>query len=237
MYCAIVSRICRRGVVHNDPMSGQLTGTISPAATPQTYQVTVMVIDSVNPAVSLSFDWCVEAPDVQPNIPPMILEPQLSCFSTGDSVNITVLATDPDDSVLRYSFQNLPPGVVHNDPMSGQLTGNISPAATPQTYHVTVMVIDSVNPAVSLSFDWCVEASDNPVPDPLPDECKFILTGIAGVDYKVIKGTNKADILHGTEGNDLIFGYGGKDTIYGKGGNDCIFGGEGQDEISGGDWR
>ena len=54
-------------------------------------------------------DGC-DTPDVQPNVPPTILEPQLSCFFTGDSVNVTVLATDPDDSVLRHSFQNLPPG-------------------------------------------------------------------------------------------------------------------------------
>ncbi|MGB1288742.1 MAG: Ig domain-containing protein, partial [Aggregatilineales bacterium] len=96
--------------------------------------------------------------------------PQIPCMMIGDVVNINVMATDPDDAVLRYDFQNLPPGVLHADMTSGQLTGIITPDAVPGNYDVTVTVTDGAGNVAMLMFTWCIEP---PVvvctPDPLVD--------------------------------------------------------------------
>jgi hypothetical protein len=99
----------------------------------------------------------------------------VGCYTIGDAVNVNVMGTDPDDAVLRYEFQNLPPGVIHADVTSGLLTGEIGALAVPGTYEVTVIVTDGAGNSTSITFDWCIEPPANVcIPDPLVDLVGYI---------------------------------------------------------------
>ncbi|MET0238817.1 MAG: Ig-like domain-containing protein [Sphingobium sp.] len=52
--------------------------------------------------------------------------------------------------------------------------------------------------------------------------------------FKVVRGSEGADVLNGTAEVDTIYGVGGNDIINGLGGKDVLFGGAGDDTIDGG---
>lgn len=78
----------------------------------------------------------------------------------------------------------------------------------------------------SFSFDLVFGNRTQPLP--LPEECKHLKI------EKIIRGTDRGDLLIGTRASELILGGKGSDLIVGNGGDDCIVGDAGNDLLVGG---
>jgi len=88
------------------------------------------------------------------NSPPTIRPIDIQNSRQYSSVNIAIIATDPDGGTLSYTAQNLPPGVVID-----RVTGRISGSPTVSgTYTVTVQAIDPQGERASTQFTWVVIA-------------------------------------------------------------------------------
>ena len=77
----------------------------------------------------------------------------LGTFYTGNAINISLTATDPDDDVLTYAGTNIPAGLTLNT-STGALTGTVSTAST---YNFDVTTSDGVANPVTRSFSMNVE--------------------------------------------------------------------------------
>ena len=75
----------------------------------------------------------------------------------GDAVNVTFVATDPDNTPLTYSVSGLPPGLTMSP--SGVVTGTIAAGAAgskgSKKFTVTVTVNDGYG-ASTASFAWTI---------------------------------------------------------------------------------
>ena len=107
------------------------------------------------------------------NNAPVLTNPGNQNSAEGDSINLTVTATDEDGDSLHYSATNLPDGLVI-DSDNGTISGVTNAAGN---FNVTVTVSDGNGGLDSGDFSWEVQ-------DP-----SLVLTAIceAGVDPQVIR--------------------------------------------------
>ena len=132
--------------------SGVISGTLTTAGTSN---VTVTVSDGELEA-STSFSWTV----VEPNGTPEVMNPGSQSNEAGESVSLTIQASDPDSDALSYAATGLPAGL-SIDGATGVISGTLTTAGTSS---VTVTVSDGELEA-STSFSWTVvEAGDNQAP-------------------------------------------------------------------------
>ncbi len=79
----------------------------------------------------------------------------------GESVNITVIASDPEGSVLRYDDNDSLPAGLSIGAADGVISGTVAPGATTST--VTITVTDDQGLQAETSFTWEIEeATTNP---------------------------------------------------------------------------
>ena len=79
-----------------------------------------------------------------------------------EMITLQVVATDPEGDTLNYNASGLPPGL-SIDMTSGLISGNVDEsAALNSPYSVIVFVDDNVNPAVSDTFNWVINAPGLP---------------------------------------------------------------------------
>jgi len=86
------------------------------------------------------------------NSPPEIVIPAEQRNSTGETVEVAVVANDPDGDKIEFNADGLPDGIVINN--SGVMSGQIEKAGD---YNVTVNVSDSVHTS-RISFNWKINS-------------------------------------------------------------------------------
>ena len=130
-----------------DSSSGLISGTLS-TVSDGLHNVTLTVSAGTH-TVSETFLWTV----FNVNQPPVLTSPGDQSNNEGDTVNLTVIATDPDGDPLTFLATGLPPGL-SMDSASGLISGTLSPLSS-GSYNITVTVLDSTD-TVSASFLWSV---------------------------------------------------------------------------------
>ena len=148
--------------------SGAITGTVGYDAAENfdgSYTSTVIVTNDHGASTSVSFGWTIsDTPRV-----PVVTTPSDQTNAAGDTVSLSITASQPDSDPLFYDTDGLPSGLtIDND--SGVISGTIDPSAASNTaYSVTVSVTDYV-PATpqttTTTFNWTVGA---PTPGPALD--------------------------------------------------------------------
>ncbi len=134
---------------------GSSTGVISGTTTVAgTFAVTVTVTDANTGSDFETFDWLVVGND-DPVLDP-IVDPQSS--SEGDTVSLSVSATDNNGDVLTYGATGLPDGLTI-DASTGEISGVVTQtAATAAPYSVTVTVDDGVGGVDDQTLQWDIAA-------------------------------------------------------------------------------
>ena len=109
------------------------------------------------------------------NQSPSVTSPGNQTNTVGDSVNLGIIASDPENDVLTYSESGLPTGLSLN-PVSGLITGSPSQVGS---FSVTVSVDDGNGGTDSTNFTWVIE--DNAPPPPPPPAGGLIQEGEDGL--------------------------------------------------------
>ena len=119
--------------------TGAITGTVTQtAATGSPYTTTVTVDDGVGGTDDETFQWDIAAVNVDP-VPPTRRH---QTDNEGDTISLTIAATDVDDDTLTFSATGLPTGLTI-DTATGDITGTIDAgAATGSPYSIIVTVDD-----------------------------------------------------------------------------------------------
>jgi Putative Ig domain len=103
------------------------------------------------------------SPPPPTNGPPLITGPSNQSHTTGTSVSVQIVASDPEGSALQYGASGLPAGVSVNT-STGVMSGTITASAG--TYTVTTTASDGTSTATR-SFTWTViTAAPSLVPSP-----------------------------------------------------------------------
>src|SRR5690606_22994931 len=98
------------------------------------------------------------------NAGPSITNPGNQGSNEGQSVNLPILATDPDGDDLTFTAENLPPGL-SIDAGTGVISDIIQAGALANSpYTVTVTVTDPDDLSASTSFIWAITDQFDPVP-------------------------------------------------------------------------
>ena len=146
-----------------NPTTGLVTGTIAQtAATGSPYSVDLTVTDQRGGTDAITIDWTVDPVNVAPVLDP--IGDQTS--GVGQTVSLTVTATDDDNDTLLYSATGLPAGWTI-DPTTGEISGT-SPA--PDSVTVTVTVDDQNGATDDETFTWDIVGNADPVLDPVTDQ-------------------------------------------------------------------
>ncbi|MDJ0924000.1 MAG: putative Ig domain-containing protein [Acidimicrobiia bacterium] len=151
---------------------GKLTWTPAESHGPGSYNFSVRVMDSGDPALSVTRSFAVTVTEV--NRPPTLSAIPDQANGAGDRVALSVNAVDPDvpGNSLSYSATGLPPGVSISE-SSGVISGIIAGSAAPSNNTVTVTVVDDGAPGLQAmqTFSWQVtEGNHAPVLNPIPDQ-------------------------------------------------------------------
>ncbi|MCB0091528.1 MAG: putative Ig domain-containing protein, partial [Caldilineaceae bacterium] len=126
--------------------TGAIAGT---ATTAGSFDVTVSVNDGKGGIDSASFGWAVNAPA---NQPPVLINPGAQSNTVGDSVNLSLSASDADGDNLTFSATGLPNGISINTG-TGAIAGT---ATTAGNFDVTLSVSDGKGGIDSATFTWMV---------------------------------------------------------------------------------
>ncbi|MHB8973310.1 MAG: putative Ig domain-containing protein [Pirellulaceae bacterium] len=137
--------------------TGLITGTIlydAAETNSGSYTVTLSATDDQDQTASLSFLWTVS----DTNRPPTITNPGGKTGSEGETVDLTITATDPEGGAVTFATTGLPAGLAI-DAQTGQISGTIDYVAADASggsCQVTVTATDAQGVAASLSFTWSV---------------------------------------------------------------------------------
>ena len=101
------------------------------------------------------------------NQAPSITAPDDQENTVGDTVNLSISATDPEDDPLEFSAAGLPTGLSISQ--AGSVTGSPTEA---KTFDVTVTVDDGNGNTPSVSFSWHINPKPNvaPIIDAVSDQ-------------------------------------------------------------------
>ncbi len=138
------------GLSIND--NGEITGTIA-AGGASTNRVTVTVSDG-ELSSNISFDWNVSIVSV--NVPPVITNPGDQTSVVGNTVNLSVIASDSDNNTLTYSATGLFSGLSLNS-SSGVISGTVV-AGSVGNHNITITVNDGTV-STNITFKWKVNAA------------------------------------------------------------------------------
>ncbi len=130
-----------------DPASGAITGTLGFDAA-GVYAVQATVSDGTE-TVNVGFGWTVN----EVNRAPDVTNPGSQLNDEGDTVDLTIVASDPDGDTLTYAAVDLPPGLAI-DPASGAIAGAIGFDAA-GAYNTRVTVADGTD-TTETQFAWTV---------------------------------------------------------------------------------
>ncbi len=92
---------------------------------------------------------------VQPNAPPVWTDPGPLDHQEGESVSITLLATDPNGNAVSYTSTPLPPGLTLAS-ATGRITGTLDYTAAAGSPYTIVATADDGTHTTDQSFDWTV---------------------------------------------------------------------------------
>ncbi len=131
--------------------SGDITGTVAVgAAADGPYYVTV-VAAAGDSSAEQSFNWTV-------NSPITLTDPADQTNNEGDTVSLSLSATDATSGTLKYSAIGLPGGLKIN-PSTGAITGTLAAGdAGDGPYSVTVLAQDGTY-STSQTFNWTVNSA------------------------------------------------------------------------------
>jgi uncharacterized repeat protein (TIGR01451 family) len=130
--------------------TGAITGTVAVGtAANGPYAVTVVAADGTY-SNNVSFNWTV-------NSPVSITMPADQTNNEGDSVSLSISASDSSSGTLKYAALGLPTGLVIN-PSTGAITGTIAAGAADNgPYSVTIEAGDGTYSSAT-SFTWNVNS-------------------------------------------------------------------------------
>jgi len=142
----------------------------------------------------------------------------LGTFQTGDSISLTVSATDPD-STVTYSLaagSSLPSGLTLNS-TTGVISG-IHVVNTSTNYTFTINASDGVNPVIPRTFSILIQTPVISGGTVTSDSTYYYRAFTSSENLIVSNGTINADILMVGGGGAGGPGYGDQDTGKGGGG-------------------
>ncbi len=141
-----------------DQVSGQISGTVDPIAA-GSYSIVVTATDDGIPklATEALFNW--EITNI--NRSPSISSPIAQFNVEGETVNLQILASDPDSDALSFTAEGLPEGLTINS-LTGQISGTVGPTAA-GSHIVTVITTDTGTPMLysSVGFSWQITDSNS----------------------------------------------------------------------------
>ena len=137
-----------------DTATGAITGQIAYTAAETSdgeYAVTLTALDTSNQSHTLSFTWTV----INNNTDPVLASPGDRVNAAGDSIALSIQASDADGDALTLDADGLPPGLAFNA-TTHLITGSISATADDSTpYAVTLSAADGTT-TVYQTFTWSV---------------------------------------------------------------------------------
>ncbi len=135
-----------------DPATGEISGTIDyAAATGSPYQVIATVSDG-ELSDSATFTWTV----ANTNRAPVLTDPGLQASAEGETVTLTVAASDPDGDAVSYQATGLPTGLSLNS-STGEVSGVLGyTVSVDSPYTVTITVDDGGGGTDTATFIWTV---------------------------------------------------------------------------------
>jgi hypothetical protein len=130
--------------------TGVITGTVTSGdSTTSPYTVTVTATDGANSG-SATFTWLVDN-----GSNPVVTPPANQTSKEGDTVNVTVTATEGNSNPLTYSATGLPDGLSIN-PTTGVISGTIDAGdSSSSPYTITVSATDGLNTG-NATFAWTI---------------------------------------------------------------------------------
>lgn len=131
------------------------------------------------------------------NTLPVVENPGNQENTVGNTINLSIFASDIDDDSLSFSASNLPIDVVIN-PTTGQIVGTPSIAGT---YNTVITVSDGID-SVNTSFTWVIQ----PAP-PVQDSILKVGTSTVGVNSttSVNVGISSGDVEIGAAILELTY--------------------------------
>ncbi|MFC1602923.1 putative Ig domain-containing protein [Pseudomonadota bacterium] len=130
-----------------DPQTGVILGGLGYEAAGN-YTVNLLVSDGIDSS-AVSFDWTVT--NTNTNREPSIISPGIQMRAEGDSINLGIVASDPDNDVLTYSATALPTGLVINT-ATGIISGTLSYTAS--GVHISQVAVSDGLANASVDFVW-----------------------------------------------------------------------------------
>lgn len=133
-----------------DPSSGLITGV---ADTLGVYAVDVTVENGEGGAETASFGWSVN--DVVVGVPPVLEVPNDHITITGESISLSLVASDADGDPLSFTATNLPSGLVIDS-----VTGLISGVPDTEEYQLVEVTVTDINQlSATVTFRWEIVGS------------------------------------------------------------------------------
>jgi hypothetical protein len=132
--------------------TGVISGTVA-AGSVGNHNITVAVNDGTASS-NISFNWKVTA--VMVNVPPVVTNPGDQTNMVGNTVNLSVIASDSDSNTLTYSATGLFSGLTINS-STGVISGTVG-AGSVGSHNVTVTVNDGTGSS-NITFKWKVNAA------------------------------------------------------------------------------
>lgn len=145
-----------------DAATGEFVWSPSDAQHDATYRINVGVSDSGSPRLSDTQLVTIVVPKI--NKPPTVVSPSTQQSAEGESVSLSVAASDPDGDRLRFSAEGLPGGLTVNS-ATGVISGAVDyEAAAGSPHSVTVTATDNGKPirSGSATFEWRIDNTNRP---------------------------------------------------------------------------
>ncbi len=144
--------------------TGAITGTVGQsAATGSPYTVTVTAADGNGGSDSTNFVWTIDAV----NIDPVLGSVGDQNSAEGQTLSLSVPASDVDGDALTYSAVNLPTGLSINS-ATGVIAGTVTVGAVAGSpYTVDLAVSDGAGGNDTEMISWEITGNSSPVLDPI----------------------------------------------------------------------